>query len=112
MTLSLGPSGDQPKPYRRWLGVVVALVLSMLVAVVLLTLRPLEPLPASAPTDKLSAERAFSHVEEIAQQPHPVGSEANAEVRGYLLGQLEDIGLQPTVQATTAAQTGPPRWRG
>ena len=37
----------------------VALALSMLVAVVLLTLEPLEPLPASASTDEFSAERAF-----------------------------------------------------
>jgi hypothetical protein len=103
----VGPSGGEPKSYRRWLGVVVALVLSMLVAVVLLTLQPLEPLPASAPTDEFSAERAFTHVEEIAQQPHPVGSDTNADVREYLLRQLEDIGLQPTVQATTAAQTLP-----
>jgi acetylornithine deacetylase/succinyl-diaminopimelate desuccinylase-like protein len=103
----VGPSGGEPKSYRRWLGVVVALVLSMLVAVVLLTLQPLEPLPASAPTDEFSAERAFTHVEEIAQQPHPVGSETNADVREYLLRQLEDIGLQPTVQATTAAQMLP-----
>jgi hypothetical protein len=86
---------------------VVALMLSMLVAVVLLTLEPLAPLPASAPTNEFSAERAFSHVQRIAQRPHPVGSEANAEVREYLLRQLEDLGLRPTVQATTAAQTHP-----
>ena len=103
----VGPNGSQPKPYRRWLGVVVALVLSMLVAVVLLTLEPLEPLPASAPTNEFSAERAFYQVDRIAQRPHPVGSAANTEVREYLVGQLEDLGLRPTVQATTAVQTIP-----
>ena len=103
----MGPDVNQPKSYRRWLGVVVALVLSVLVAVVLLTLQPLEPLPASAPTDEFSAGRAFSHVEEIARQPHPVGSATNARVRNYLLRQLEDIGLRATVQATTASQTHP-----
>jgi hypothetical protein len=86
---------------------VVALILSMLVAVVLLTLEPLEPLPASAPTEEFSAERAFFHVDRIAQRPHPVGSEANTEVRKYLLRQLEDLGLRPTTKATTAAQTHP-----
>lgn len=94
-------------PEQRWLGVVVALVLSLLVAIVLLTLQPLAPLPASAPTNEFSAERAFAHVDQLSQQPHPVGSEANAGVREYLLRQLEDIGLRPTVQATTAAQTLP-----
>lgn len=85
----------------------VVLVLSMLVAVVLLTLQPLEPLPASGPADEFSAERAFSHVDRIAQRPHPVGSAANTEVREYLVGQLEDLGLRPTVQATTAVQAIP-----
>jgi hypothetical protein len=42
-------ASGRPKSYPRWLGVVVALMLSMLVAVVLLTLEPVEPLPASAP---------------------------------------------------------------
>jgi hypothetical protein len=97
----------RPRSYPRWLGVVVALMLSMLVAVVHLTLEPLEPLPASAPTDEFSAERAFSHVDRIAQRPHPVGSEANTEARNYLLRQLEDLGLRPTAKATTAAQTHP-----
>ena len=100
-------ASGRPKSYPRWLGVVVALMLSMLVAVVLLTLEPLEPLPASAPTDEFSAERAFFHVDRIAQRPHPVGSEANTEVRKYLLRQLEDLGLRPTAKATTAAQTHP-----
>jgi Peptidase family M28 len=100
-------ASGRPKSYPRWLGVVVALMLSMLVAVVLLTLEPLEPLPASAPTNEFSAERAFSHVDRIARRPHPVGSEANTEVRKYLLRQLEDLGLRPTAKATTAAQTHP-----
>ena len=63
-------ASGRARSYLRWLGVVVALMLSMLVAVVLLTLEPLEPLPASAPTDEFSAERAFSHVDRIAQRPH------------------------------------------
>ena len=100
-------ASGRPKSYPRWLGVVGALMLSMLVAVVLLTLEPLEPLPASAPTDEFSAERAFFHVDRIAQRPHPVGSEANTEVRKYLLRQLVDLGLRPTAEATTAAQMHP-----
>jgi hypothetical protein len=59
---------------HRWIGVVVALVLAALVAVVLLTLEPLKPLPASAPTNEFSTERAFSHVDRIAQRPHPVSA--------------------------------------
>src|SRR5215218_6357230 len=90
---------------RRLLGVVVTLVLSAFAAVSLLTLEPPDPRPASAPVSEFSAERAFSHVEQIAERPHPVGSAANAEVRDYLVGQLTALGLRPTVQEATSART-------
>jgi hypothetical protein len=90
---------------RRLLGIVIALLLSAFAAVSLLTLKPPDPRPASAPANEFSAERAFSHVKQIAERPHPVGSAANAEVRDYLVGQLEDLGLQPTVQEATSART-------
>jgi hypothetical protein len=97
-----GPKGAAK---HRWIGVVVALVLGALAAVSLLALEPPDPLSASAPASEFSAERAFSHVEQIAERPHPVGSPANAEVRDYLVGQLEDLGLRPTVQQATSART-------
>jgi hypothetical protein len=86
-----GPKGAAK---HRWFGVVVALMLGALAAVSLLALESPDPLPASAPSSEFSAERAFSHVEQIAKRPHPVGSPENAEVRDYLLGQLEDLGLR------------------
>src|SRR5215217_2751445 len=97
--------GPKKAAKHRWIGVVVALVLGALAAVSLLALEPPDPLPASAPASEFSAERAFSHVEQIAERPHPVGSPANAEVRDYLVGQLEDLGLRPTVQQATSART-------
>jgi hypothetical protein len=97
-----GPKGAAK---HRWIGVVVALMLGALAAVSLLALEPPDPLPASARTSEFSAERAFSHVQQIAERPHPVGSPANAEVRDYLVGQLEDLGLSPTVQQATSART-------
>jgi hypothetical protein len=91
--------------HRRLLGVVLALVLGALTAVSLLALEPPDPRPASAPANEFSAERAFSHVEQVGERPHPVGSEANAEVRNYLVGQLTALGLRPTVQEATSART-------
>src|SRR5215211_2915222 len=100
-----GYAPNRPAKHRRLLGVVVALMLGAFAAVSLLALEPPEPLPASTPANEFSAERAFSDVEQIAERPHPVGSEANAEVRDYLVGQLEDLGLRPTVQQATSART-------
>src|SRR5829696_6966646 len=88
---------NRPAKHRRLLGGLVALVLAAFAAISLLTLEPPDPRPAIAPANEFSAERAFSHVEQIAERPHPVGSAANAEVRDYLVGKLEDLGLRPTV---------------
>jgi Zn-dependent M28 family amino/carboxypeptidase len=58
----------------------------------------------SSPAGEFSAERAFGHVEQIAAVPHPVGSEANARVRDYLIAKLRNLGLQPNVLAATAVR--------
>jgi hypothetical protein len=69
---------------------------------------PRSVVPATAPADVFSAERALPHLRAIAQEPHPVGSPANARVRDYLLGQLAALGLRPEVQraAVFRAPTG------
>ena len=66
---------------------------------------PPDPVPASAPPTEFSAERAFAHVREIAQRPHPTGSADNARVRDYVLGQLHAFGLEPQVQEATGIGT-------
>jgi len=57
--------------------------------------------PASAPPDEFSAERAMAHVVALAQEPHPMGSPANARVRAYIVDQLTTIGLSAQVQEAT-----------
>ena len=67
--------------------------------------QPPDPIPATAPPTEFSAERAFAHVREIAQRPHPIGSRDNARVREYLLGRLRAFGLDPQVQEATGVGT-------
>ena len=57
--------------------------------------------PADAPADVFSAERAMTQLEVIAQSPRPVGSDAHAAVEHYLIDQLTAMGLSPAVEATT-----------
>ncbi|MDP8928617.1 MAG: M28 family peptidase, partial [Actinomycetota bacterium] len=97
--------GPKRAAKQRRIGVVIALVLSAFAVLTWLAIKPLDPLPASSPENEFSAERAFSHVERIAERPHPVGSAANADVRDYLVDQLTALGLRPTVQEATAART-------
>ena len=61
--------------------------------------------PATAPPTAFSAERAMTHVRAIAQRPHPMGSEAHAAARAYLLAQLTALGLAPVIQHATAIGT-------
>lgn len=51
----------------------------------------------NASTDQFFAARALKHIEAMATQPHPIGSAANAEVRTYVLKQMELLGLSPRV---------------
>jgi hypothetical protein len=92
---------------RRWpsvaAGILVALlaVLSVLHAAV-----PPDPRPADAPAGEFSARRALTELEQVARQPHPAGSEANQRVRDRLESRLEELGLRPTVQASSAGVPG------
>ncbi|PKV66895.1 M20/M25/M40 family metallo-hydrolase [Pontibacter ramchanderi] len=90
---------------HRFLLLLVVVVLAWLSVWLLM---PPAPEPASSPAAVFSAERAMGHVHKIAREPHAMGTAAHAEVRRYLLGQMEELGLQPQVQETTVAwQQGP-----
>jgi hypothetical protein len=50
-----------------------------------------------APTS-FSTDRALVHVKEISKKPHAVGFPAHKEVRDYIRGKLEDLGLKTSLQ--------------
>ena len=73
---------------------------AFMIALAILSVRALhapQPLPATAPENQFSAERALVHVREIAGVPHALGSPADAVVRNYLVSQLTQLGLQPQI---------------
>ena len=47
----------------------------------------------------------MSHLQHIASRPHPFGSEANAQVRAYLVAALRDLGLEVRVEKTSRMVT-------
>jgi hypothetical protein len=61
---------------------------------------PPRAVPADAPAAAFSAERAQRHLYAITRAPHPVGTAEHAAVRGYLVNELEALGLETQVQAT------------
>jgi Peptidase family M28 len=79
--------------------------LALLGAAVLVSLSPPPALPASAPAQRFSAERAMRHVEALAREPRPVGSASHDRARDYLVEQLAVLGLELQVQSSTAVWT-------
>src|SRR4051794_24780390 len=63
------------------------------------------PVPATAPETVFSSERALRHVTQIAQRPHPMGTEEHDRVRDYIVAQLKALGLETEIQTTTAIST-------
>lgn len=62
---------------------------------------PPAPLPADAPATDFSAGRAMQDLAVITRETHPMGvSQAHADVRDYLLGEIRALGLEPQVQKT------------
>ncbi|PAU92924.1 hypothetical protein CK503_14660 [Aliifodinibius salipaludis] len=62
-------------------------------------IQPPEPKPESSPATEFSAERAFEHIEALAQSPHPLGTPANDSARTYIMDKLRELGLKPMVQS-------------
>src|SRR4051794_16032285 len=63
--------------------------------------------PAVAPANVFSAERAMRDLQMIAGAPRPVGSAGHAAARQYILDQLTAQGLHPELQTTTALNRFP-----
>ncbi len=77
----------------------------LLAAMAIAELKPPDAMPATSPDNEFSAERALIHVRSIAHVPHPIGSEANAAVRDYLIAQLSGLGMNPQVVTAIGVNT-------
>ena len=89
--------------------VLALLVVAAIGVVTAWSLVPPEPVGSDAWPDAFSAERALTDIEAIvAVGPHPTGSEANDQVREYLVERLKEIGYSPHVQYEWIR----PRYRG
>jgi len=59
---------------------------------------PQETTEGKVPKTEFSTVRAFAHVNELAKEPHYVGSKAHETVRNYIVLELKKLGLQPIIQ--------------
>ena len=79
-------------PAILWLGVILLGVLA------LYGTRPPAAVSASAPSNVFSAERAKTHLAEIAKQTHPIGSDEAVRVRDFLVAKLTELGGETHVE--------------
>ena len=87
-------------PSGRSLMTVVVMLIAGLVAY--LPLMPPAAVPDSGDLQAFSAERAMEHVRVIAAEPHPMGSDANRQVRAHLEDELTQLGISLQVQSFMA----------
>ncbi|MCD2186868.1 M28 family peptidase [Actinomycetospora soli] len=86
---------------------VALVILAATAAVTLISQRPPAPLPADAPPTAFSAERALPLVADLAREPRPLGSAANARVRDDLAARLTALGLTTAVRDGNVVATLP-----
>lgn len=75
-------------------GIMVCLSIAAIIVLSFRLNQPPPVVPADAPADVFSAERAAVHLPFIASVPNPIGSKANEAVRHYIVDQLEEMGLE------------------
>lgn len=103
-----GPGGDGgPGTAVRRVALAGPIVLLVLALFTVWDLRPPAPVAQTAPATEFSAERAHTHVEEIAAAPHPVGSEEHERALGYVVDELDALGLDPEIHESTAVSAIP-----
>lgn len=102
---SAAQRGPSPTTWRRrGVSAAIALVLLLIGAASVWSLRPPSPRPASVPDTEFSAERALARIDDIADAPHPAGSAAAADVRAYLVRELRRLDARTTVQTRVASR--------
>jgi len=72
------------------------------------SLMPQKGSPRSVSETKFSAERALIPLKEITKAPHYIGTKDHTRVRNYLIGQLEELGLETQVQEGFVIN---PKWK-
>lgn len=92
-----GRDDDATQPHPA-LKLALSLCVAAAAAAGIYATNPPPALDATAPAEAFSAARAKLHLQEIAREPHPIGTEANHRVRDYLLQQLTVLGAEVSLE--------------
>ncbi|TDD14596.1 M20/M25/M40 family metallo-hydrolase [Nonomuraea diastatica] len=92
-------------PRRLSAGLAALLVVAAVIMVTAMADSTMQPLPATAPDDQFSAERALVHLKAFATEPRPIGSAASHRARDYLTRHLRAAGLEVETQRSVGARS-------
>lgn len=99
--------------YAIWIKrIIITVIIIAAVLTGLLQIRSPRPAGMDAPPDSFSSARAMKKVDMIAREPHPSGSSAHAQVRDYIISELENLGLHPEIQEVDVAPGMSKRYSG
>jgi hypothetical protein len=102
-TTSITP---QTLEFMRFLSLAAVLGIVLLCALAIgHATRTPRPVGADAATGEFSAERALTHVRELAGAPRATGSEGHQRAFIYIMSRIAALGLEPHIQATTGIGT-------
>lgn len=104
----MSPEKNTPQKANWVLGIGAIVVLLLLAALGLSATKLPEPQPATVAPSVFSSARALSYLRQIARAPHAIGTEENAKVREYIVGELKALGLQPEIQTGMGRMTTRP----
>ncbi|MEU5870990.1 M28 family peptidase [Glycomyces sp. NPDC047369] len=94
-------------PPRPWAALAVLTALALIgIANWAIDETPPAPAAADAPADEFSADRAWSTVEAMAVEPHPMGTAEHDRVRDLLAADLESLGFDVEIQTELARDSG------
>nr|WP_255462781.1 M28 family peptidase [Flavobacterium sp. GP15] len=83
---------------KRYFSIIAILFLCFTLAFVFFTMMPQGTHDDEGMLTEFSTQRALTKVAEIAKQPHYVGSQNHEVVANYLVKELDDLGLQTSIQ--------------
>ncbi len=83
---------------KRFTTILTALILLLAIYWSFRALMPQYKPNASSAMTSFSTDLALQHVKRISEKPHAVGFEGHAEVREYIVAELEKMGLETTIQ--------------
>jgi hypothetical protein len=93
---------------NRNIALIILAVMITLTALGLAAVRPPAAVGIDAPPTEFASGRAVQHLERIAAASSPIGTERHKHVQQYLIAQLEELGLEPQIQAVNVYN---PSWR-